>query len=214
MTGRCFPLSRFVCAALIGCLLPTTADAQAGPEGDLNQLALQWATGRYASPLVCEFDDTPRRGLRRVVITSGPPHIRPAIDRIVFVDLDAAAASRCFTDLGQSVANVLGSIEIRLSGHSRPDTAAREFTIALRREHGFEFDIITGTLRFEEVGPDAPPPRTIDFAGGKARIHLVKPGSDLARLLKDFPGVRKLLLELEAEAGERLRLPLFHAPAR
>ncbi len=214
MTGCRFPLSRLVCAALIGCLLPTAGDAQAGPEGDLNALALQWARGRYASPLVCEFDGVPQRGLRRVVIDSGPRQLRPSVDRIVFVDLDAEKATRCFTELDPSVPNVLGSIDIRLTGHSRPDTAAREFTIALRRKHGFEFDIIQGTLRFEQMRPDAPPPRTVDFAGGRARLHLVKPGSDVARLLSDFPSPRKLLLDLEAKAGERFRLPLFHAPPR
>ena len=199
-------------AALLVCLGSIPGWAQSGPQPDLNQLALQWARGSYASPVHCEFSGVARRGIRRVAVTPGLEQRIPAVGRILFADLEASEASRCFTELEPSVPNVTGSLEIRLPGASRRDTARRDLSATLRREGGFEFDIVSGRLAFQQVGPQPPPAQRIDFSGGKARLHRVRRGSDDARLLSEFPGPRKLTLELSATGGESLRLLLFLAP--
>lgn len=207
--------ARDACAALLVAALLAALPA-AGPAGraaaqsggpDLNDLALRWVRGRYASPIVCEIGGQPVRGLRRVVVTPGSRDARPPGGRIIFVDIDAGEAQRCVTALGDDAPNVVGRLEFYLPGRSRPDTASRDFAIALRREGGFAYDVREGQLRIESVG-DGSAPRVVDFRGGQARIHQVRPATDAARLLGDLPSPRKLLLELEAPDGTKLRFPL------
>jgi hypothetical protein len=161
---------------------------------DLNVLALDWARGRYLSPVICETDGELVRGGRRLLITPGPRHARPPTDRILFSDLE------------------LGQLEFRHLARARPDTAQRDFKAALRRDRGFEFAIARGTLRIQPVGSDEP--RDVDFGGGEARLHAIAPGSDDARLLGDLIGLRKLVLELESPDGTLLRLPLLMTELR
>lgn len=189
------------------------AGAARAQEPDLNDLALDWARGQYVSPLVCEFDGAPIRGLRRIQITPGPRHTRPPVDRIIFVELEAEQATRCVGDLGAAEPNVRGSIQIRLRQVSRPDLARRDFTRTLERKGGFEFDVPAGGLRIQEIGPDGAS-RDVAFRGGKVRIHELSPGSDEARVLKDLQSSRKLLLELEAPDGSELRFPLALSDVR
>jgi hypothetical protein len=191
-----------------------TAAAQGGIQPDLNELALDWARGRYASPLLCEIGGRSLRGLRRLLIAPGPRDARPPVARIVFVDLEPGEATRCFTDLGESAPNVTGSLQIRLPGHSRRDTATRDFATALRRKGGFEFDVSDGQLRITEIGKEADGEHRVDFQGGHARLYPVAKGSDDARLLSEFKSPRKLSLELDAPDGTRLRLPVFMTDQR
>jgi hypothetical protein len=179
---------------------------------DLNVLALDWARGRYLSPVICETDGELVRGGRRLLITPGPRHARPPTDRILFSDLEVPDATRCFDELGVEQPNVLGQLEFRHLARARPDTAQRDFKAALRRDRGFEFAIARGTLRIQPVGSDEP--RDVDFGGGEARLHAIAPGSDDARLLGDLIGLRKLVLELESPDGTLLRLPLLMTELR
>ncbi len=174
----------------------------------LNDLAIDFAQGEYISPLVCKIDGRPMRGLRRVVIEPGPATARPPVARIRFVDLEPEDASRCFNELGQSEPNLIGSVDIRHSMTKIRDTVFRDLKAHMRRKKGFDFQIVSGELRVEEVrdGPDSS--EILDFQGGAARIYLVRPGSDAARLLADFRGKRKLTLVLEDSAGHVFRLPL------
>jgi hypothetical protein len=203
---RLFP---FVAAGLLLLACTTLAHAN-GP--DLNLLALDWARGRYLSPVICETNDKLTRGGRRILIAPGPRHTVPPVVRILFSDLEVPDASRCFDDLGKSQPNVTGQVQVRLLGHSRSDTATRDFKTALRRKSGFTFHISSGQLRIETVGQaDA---RTVLFRGGEARLHLIAPGSDEARMLGDLQGLRKLNLELEAPDGTLLQFPLFMTELR
>ena len=210
MPFRC--CSRGFLGLVAACLL-VLCDTAAWPQGvDLNLLALDWARGRYLSPVICETGGELTRGGRRLLIAPGPRHSVPPVARILFSDLDVPGASRCFDDLGKPQPNVTGQVQIRLLGHSRSDTARRDFKATLRRKNGFEFRIVSRKLRVQTVGqPDS---REVDFRGGDARLHLIPPGSDDARLLGDLRGLRKLTLELEAPDGTRLRFPLLMTDLR
>ena len=179
---------------------------------DLNLLALDWARGRYLSPVICETDGNLTRGGRRLLIAPGPRHSVPPVARVIFSDLDVPSASRCFDDLGKAQPNVTGQLQMRLLGHSRSDTARRDFKTALRRKNGFEFRVVSGKLRIETVGESNP--QEVDFRGGDARLHLIAPGSDDARMLGDLRGLRKLTLEIEAPDGTLLRFPLLMTELR
>lgn len=192
-------------AALAGLAFPPAASAQ---QPDLNLLAIDWARGRYASPLFCEIDGEARRGLRRLLITPGPRHVRPPVGRIVFVKLEVEEATRCFTALGEPSPNIWGQLQIRVAGRSQPDTARRDFDAMLRRKDGFEFEVPEGRLQIQTVGKDAPPPRTLPLRGGRANLRFVMTGTDDSRLLDDLPGEREVELKIEAPGGEIVRLPL------
>ena len=179
---------------------------------DLNVLALDWARGRYLSPVICETGGELTRGGRRLLITPGPRHASPPLARVLFSDLEVPDATRCFDELGSEQPNVVGQLEFRHLGRSRPDSAQRDFRAALRRDKGFEFHVARGTLRIQSVGTQVT--RTVDFRGGEVRLHAIAPGSDDARLLGDLVGLRKLLLDLEAPDGTRLRLPLLMTELR
>lgn len=179
---------------------------------DLNLLAIDWARGRYLSPVICETDGKLTRGGRRVLIAPGPRHTVPPVARIVFSDLEVPGAARCFDELGNPQPNVIGQVQIRLLGHSRSDTARRDFKAALRRDNGFEFYIASGPLRIQTVGEAEV--RKTDFRKGKVRLSFIAAGSDAARMLGDLRGLRKLQLELEAPDGTRLQFPLLMTELR
>ena len=203
-------IRRALALAAGAALVALSATAQ-GP--DLNQLALGWAARSYATPLVCRIGDEPQRGLRRLVIGPGPRGSHRTVGRIEFSDLAADDASRCFDELGRPQPNLLGWVDIHLPGHSRPDTAERDFKNELRRKRGFTFEIAQGRLQLEPIGADAGSAKTVNFGGGEAKLELLQPGMDEARLLADFVSPRKLVLRLSAPDGTEFVFPLFYAAA-
>ena len=198
-------------AVALSLLAACAAIAQQRPL-DLNALALDWSRGRYLSPVICETEGDFTRGGRRLLITPGPRHAVPLVNRILFSDLEVPDATRCFDELGREQPNVVGQLQFRHPGRSRVDTAQRDFKAALRRDKGFEFRVTGGTLRIQTVGESES--RDVAFRGGLARLHAIGPGSDDARALSDLVGLRTLLLELEAPDGTRLRLPLLMTELR
>ncbi len=198
-------------AVALSLLAACAASAQQRPL-DLNALALDWSRGRYLSPVICETAGDLRRGGRRLLIAPGPRHAVSIVNRILFSDLEVPDATRCFDELGREQPNVLGQLQFRHPSRSRVDTAQRDFKAALRRDNGFEFRIEGGTLRIQTVGESES--RDVAFRGGRARLHAIAPECDDARALRDLAGLRKLLLELEAPDGTRLRLPLLMTELR
>ncbi len=198
-------------SATIGLVSPASAQ---DPGVTLADLALQWSAGHFASPLICQLDGEPLRGLRRVVIDPAPARVQPPANRIRFVDLEVEDASRCFTELAGDTPNVMGSLLIRLPGRHRVETAQRDFRESLRRTRGFEFGIAGGVLRIQPVTQPPSPVRAVDFTGGSAKLSEVREGSDIARLLAPFGSPRELLLEVAARDGTELSVPLYLSPPR
>jgi hypothetical protein len=184
------------------------AAAQPASAPGLGTLALNWARGHFATPLVCEIDGRPVRGLRRVLIEPVSKRLGHPAAQITFVDLEPGAAKRCFNDFGQPEPNLVGSLEIRHLGSHHPESARRDFKEALRRKQGFEFAITSGHLRLQEVQQPPAPTEIVDFARGRAKLRLIAPGSDAARRLADFRSPRKLLLDLQTRDGRQLSFPL------
>ena len=176
----------------------------AEPMLDLNQRALAWTGGDYIAPLVCEFPDGVKRGVRKLRVTPGPRHIRPSTARLSFPGMELPPGTTCTNDTGTAQPNVTGSVLYHLKAISRPDIADHEFTEALERDGGFTFDIREGVL---EVSGEK-----VDFKDGHARFSQVVPGSDAFRRLQDIPGLRKLGLTLTAPDGTELLLDLSHGP--
>lgn len=195
----------------VASLVPGIAGAEAG---DLRKLAIDWARGRYSSPLVCEIDGELVRGLRRLLVTPAPRESVIPMGRLIFVEMETDRASRCFTDLGDKVVNLKGALKIRLPGPPRPDSARRELKGLLKRERAVTFDVVSGVLLETPIGKADAEPRSIDFAGGTARFERVREGSDTERLLTDYPSPRKLRLEVRAVDGTTIALPLFLADFR
>jgi len=191
-------------------LLPAGATGQApgGASATLNELALEWTRGDYRAPLICEIGGVPYRALRRVLVTPGPREAQLPMNRLAFFDLEAPQGTRCHDETGGEQPNAIGSLALTLEAISRPDTARRDFDVALRREGGFGFRIRSGRLRLGAPGEAADALREVDFAGGRADIRMVDRGTDAYRRLADFGERRKLGLVLEAPDGTRLSFDL------
>jgi hypothetical protein len=200
--------ARAACLALAFVLAAASAALAQGP--DLNALALEWLSADWAAPLVCEIAGRPVRGVRRMRVAPDRRHGSHPMGEMRFFDLAAPDATRCTGELGADEPEVRGALLFRLERPSRPDVAMRDFEQALRRDGGFDFSIESGRLQIQRVG-GAEAPRAVDFAGGTLRTRLVRPGSDAARLLAEFPQPRKLTFEIEARDGTRLR---FHGVGR
>lgn len=184
------------------CGNPALAQGPAGA-ASLNDLVLAWIQGNYATPLFCKIDGKPQRGLRRILIEGGSGRSQPAVGLVRFVDLEAEAASRCFTEIGGSTPNITGELVVRHPATKRRDTAAHDFKLELRRSRGFELGIVSGHLLVSEVGVAAATER-LDLRGGKMRIHLLRASSDGMRLLETLPSPRKVWLEFETRKGRLL----------
>ena len=128
------------------------ADAQAPQRFSMNALALDWLRGNYASPVVCRIAGGVHRGLRRILIEPGPKATRPAVGVVQFVDLEVGDAERCFTEIGGATPNITGELKIRHPANRPRDTAMRDFKVEIKRRRGFDFDIISGRLAFQQVG--------------------------------------------------------------
>jgi hypothetical protein len=195
--------------ALAALVLAATGPAPGGEvPADLTLLSLAWARGEYRAPLVCEIEGTAHRGLRRVLVSPGPRDARPISNRLAFFDLEVPAGTRCSLETGEEQPNLVGSVFFTLEAVSRPDIAARDFEAALRRDGGFEFTIRSGRLGVGPPGDPLPSLRQVDFAGGRARLHLVERGSDAFRRMASLPAPRKLSLQLGAPDGTRIDLDL------
>ena len=205
------PLRRPLLAAL---LLATTLAGTAAAAPDETDYVLAWLRGGWRSPLVCTFHGESRQGVRRVVITAGPPRSERRVDRITFSGLEARGAERCRNPLGGDAPNLVGSL---LVGYTpkRPhsDTPQREFQQLLKSGR-FDLEIVAGRLR---VGPTSEATAAlpeVDFAGGRAEVGEIPAGSDAARMLVDFGPRRRLWLALEARDGTRVELPLVQFERR
>ncbi len=199
-------------AGLLAILLPATATGQSPP--DLNALVIEWARGHYASPVLCEVAGNTIRGIRRILVTPETSARRERVTAVRFIDMQVDDASRCFNTVGQSIPNVVGVVRMRLPGRPHPETAARDFKLAIRRDRGFEFEIVDGALRLDVVGTTPASTRTVDFRGGRAWLRVVFPATDAARELAEFRSPRKVLLELQAKDTTRLSFPIFIAAPR
>lgn len=202
-------MHRVLILALGTLLVLAPLEATAQGSADLRGLAVNWVRGRYASPLLCEIDGEPVRGLRRVLAM--PSRANPTLPtgRLVFVEMDAPDARRCFTDLGAAAPNLRGALFFRLPGPARPDTAVRDLKAMLKRQNGLTFDVVRGELQRRPVGQEEADWEPLDFAGGTLHFSRLGKGSDADRLLKDFPSPRKLEMTLTASDGTKLELPLF-----
>jgi hypothetical protein len=183
---------------LVGVAVALLAGEAAAQGPDLNWLALQWTRGRFFAPLVCHVDGGPQRTIRRLVIRPSPRPVKPAVNHVTFLPIEVESATRCSDVLGTPQPDLRGRLEIHLPGHSRPDLAQSEFRRTLRNEDGFEFEIREGRL---QVTPWEGERRVLDLAGGRARIRPVRPRTDAARVLAEFEGARKLVLEIEGADG-------------
>jgi hypothetical protein len=205
------------CARIAGALLlavglaPRSAAQTAAP--DLGRLALEWARGDFRSPLVCEIDGAPRLGLRRVTIAPGPPSLERPAAHVRFFDLEVPDGTRCGTETEKEVPNVIGTLALAHRGRSRPDTAMHDFASTLRREGGFEYEIVSGQLDLQPAH-DPAAVRRVDFRGGRAFLGEVKRGTDAWRRLAEYPVPRKLTLRVEAPDGSSLALDLVELPPR
>jgi hypothetical protein len=170
------------------------------PEIDLNQMALRFTQGAWASPLVCEHDGEARRGLRRVRVSAAPDDVIPPSNHMIIYPMGIPAGVRCYIDTGETQVEVAGSLTFHLEGFSRPDLAPREFSETLQRDGGFTFAIKSGSL---DVGG-----KRVAFAGGKARFTLVRPGTDSFKRLADIEAPHKLALALTAPDGTSVALDL------
>ncbi len=206
---RWFALASAAVAAVFS--MAGTAGAEVG---DLRKLAVDWARGRYNSPLVCEIDGELIRGLRRLLVTPAPRQSVAPMGRLIFVEMETDRASRCFTDLGAKVVNLKGTLKIRLPGPPRPDSARRELKGLLKRERAVTFDVVSGVLQETPIGKTDADSRSIDFAGGTARFETVREGSDPERLLADYKSPRKFRLEVRSPDGAIIDLPIFLADFR
>jgi hypothetical protein len=188
-------------------LFARVSAAQPTPvEASLNDLVLSWLHGNYATPIVCTLDGQPRRGLRRILIEPAPPNHRNREATLRFVDLGAAEATRCFTEIGGDTPNIMGTLVVRHPTTRVRPTAMRDFKIELKRKRGFELDIVSGTLDLEPVGKGAQG-ETLDMRGGHLRVHILRKGEDGLLVLQDLPSPRKVRLEVESRDGQRLSFP-------
>ncbi|HEX2486247.1 MAG TPA: hypothetical protein VHQ66_13140 [Myxococcota bacterium] len=186
-------------------LLAASATAASAQElRDLNDLARAWTYGQWATPLVCELNGEPRRGLRRVLVGPASRDLVPRSNKLVFEPLKLPPEAGCTIDTGERQPDVGGAVYFHLEGHSRPDISDHDFQEALQREGGFEFKITKGTLQIDE--------RPVDFAFGRARFEVARRGTDAWRRLQDLPGAPKLVLTLEAKDGTRLAFDLVRTP--
>ena len=176
------------------------ARAPAQPMLDLNQMALQWTLGAWASPLICEGGEHSQRGLRKVTVASASRDLIPPSNRLTFYPMGIPAEVHCYLDTGEGQPEVSGSIVYHLESVSRPDLAGHDFQQTLQRLGGFDFTIRSGSLQIDG--------KKVDFAQGKARFEPVRPGTDSFRRLQDIQSPHKLALTLEAKDGTRLTLDL------
>jgi hypothetical protein len=193
--------------SLLLLLASATATAQSGP--DLSDLVVEWARGRYASPVMCELEGSLVRGIRRVIIGGERMPGRTVTLELQFIDMRPGEATRCVNATGRPQPNALGKLQLRLPGHPHPETAKRDFKQTLKQERGFDFEIAAGRLKLQSVAVPPAEPRVVDFRGGHASIGLVQPATDAERELRDFKSPRKLVLELESPKGDALKLPIF-----
>lgn len=216
--GLARSLPRAVCAAGLLALLALVAvpgRAARAADPTLGHLALGWLLGDWVEPIVCEIHGSPTRALRRVLVSPVPtPTGEVPTARLQFPDPDAPGATRCFSDLGGDEPRIEGTLVLGFEGRPRPDTAKRDFESALRRSGGFEFRIRSGRLKRSDWGEGAPAATELDFTGGTARAHAIRPGSDAARLVDELRAQRGVTVELEAPGGEHLTLQLVQRPGR
>jgi len=203
-----------IAACLIAALALGAAGAPAATAPDMVDLVLGWSRGGFRSPLVCTFADGTHQGLRRVLIAPGPPQSERRVNRLSFFDLDATAAQHCSDGLGNDELNVIGSVLFSYTPkRPRSDTPQRDFDQELKSGH-LDLEVVAGRLR---VGPVTTPAQDLpehDFAGGTARLAVIDPGSDEARMLLELGPHRRLRLSLEARDGTQIALSLVELERR
>lgn len=197
---------------LAASLAATPALAQQGP--DTVDLALAWARGGFASPVICRFGDKVERGIRRVVIGPGPRSAPQRVDRVSFVDLGASGGTRCRDELGVEEKNVAGSLLITYTPkRPRSDTPQRDLELEMK-SGPLPFAIVAGKLRIGDATVPTESLPEVDFEGGKLSLAIIERGSDDARRLGDLAGERRLRIEVEAPDGTRFGLPLVEYERR
>ncbi len=207
-------LKRWEPGLLIGlAVLAVSASARAQSGPDLNMLAVQWVSGEFASPVMCEIEGETVRGIRRLTIEPHRDRDRRIVGLLRFIDMEADGAKRCFDTLGRPMPNLVGKLYMRIPGRSRPDTARRDFRHALERDKAFSFEVVRGALKVQPIALPPGEAKVQDLRRATVRVSLIAPASFADRELAPFRSPRKALLELNGRGELSLELPIFEAPS-
>lgn len=210
--GRVGVLLLMTGGLLAGAAQPARAQLRGLPDGA--DIALAWARGGYASPVVCRFPDGAKRGLRRVIVAPGPATSEQRVDRMQFMDLAAGGAERCTDELGGDEPNIVGVLYVtHVPRRPNSDTAERDFKKDVERGP-IAYQVVHGRLRIGSAGSAVDALPEVDFAGAKMQLATIAKTSDDARRLADLPGGRQLRLEIEPKSGPRIALPLVEVERR
>jgi len=191
-----------------------SAQPGGGSAPDTVDLALAWARGGFASPVICRFGDEVKRGIRRVVIAPGPRSVSRRADRVTFVDLGASGGERCHDELGAEERNVVGTLIITYTPkRPRSDTPQRDIEQELK-SGPLSFDIVSGKLRVGDATQPVESLPEVDFEGGKVLLGTIARGSDDARRLGDFASERRLRAGVESRDGTRFEMLLVEYERR
>jgi hypothetical protein len=202
--------------AIAASIAAGSAAAQPGAGGgpDTVDLALAWARGGFAAPVLCRFGDEVKRGVRLIVIAAGPRSTARRADRVSFIDIGAAGGTHCRDELGTEEPNVVGTLIISYTPkRPRSDTPQRDLEQELK-SGPLSFDIVGGKLRVGDATQPVESLPEIDFDGGALRLGTVARGSDDARRLGDFAGERQLRLEVESRDGTTFGMPIVEYERR
>ncbi|MDE0886590.1 MAG: hypothetical protein OSB70_13775 [Myxococcota bacterium] len=190
-------------------MLSLSAPAAVSAEPSLNERVALWSAGHFRSPVHCEIGGQLIRGIRRVLIQAESVPGRDPLVQAEFFDFEPEDATRCIDATGGALPNVVGRLELRRERNQHPETAQRDFKRALKKDKGFSYKVISGTLDLQDIEDPPAPARPVDFAGGSLSLSLIFPATDAQRALVDFPSGRKILLTLESGNGQVIRMPLF-----
>ena len=128
------------------------------------------------------------------------------------IDPEASGSRRKLSNTsstGRPISNLVGTLELRVPGNSHPETAKADFKSMLKRKKGFEFEVVGGRLREQEVTAPTSPFRVLKVHRAKVVIGVIAQGTDAAHELADFPSPRKTLLEVSLRDGTAVSIPLF-----
>ncbi|MBW2396912.1 MAG: hypothetical protein JRG95_21910 [Deltaproteobacteria bacterium] len=202
-------MNRIRCAVWFGAISWAAAAATAQPmPGGVSSLAVAWSRGEYRAPMICEIEGRPARALRRVVVQPGPPRGKRLTGKLVLFDLEAPPGTRCYGETGDDQPNLVGTLRFLLDGRTGSDTANHDFDEILRRKGGFQFDVISGSLRVGPAGVSGDELEPVTLGGSELWMEHVKRGSDEFRRLAEFPGRIKRVLVLTLADGRSWKFEL------
>jgi hypothetical protein len=155
-----------------------------------DEVAIQFLSGRYISPVTCKLADGSQIDVEDSVVVKGAPEQGGGKQlKATFYGIQVENAEYCYSAIDRRVLNRRGVLHLHFRTRNRPEYGLSDFR-RMASAGPLTFNVHRGELQVSAIGSEAgnAAPQVVSFDGGDSRIMVesVPTGTDGGKLVARY----------------------------